>query len=57
VVLKPETTPLLAAAKARGLACVTGLDMLFEQIPAYLEFFGFPSATPAELRETADIKT
>ncbi len=56
VVLKPATTPFLAAAKARGLACVTGLDMLFEQIPAYLEFFGFPSATAAELRETAEIK-
>ena len=54
--LKPETTPFLAAAKARGLACVTGLDMLFEQIPAYLGFFGFPSATAAELRETAEIE-
>ena len=49
--------PFLAAARARGLACVTGLDMLFEQIPAYLEFFGFPSATAAELRETAEIKS
>jgi shikimate dehydrogenase len=57
VVLKPATTPFLAAAKARGLACVTGLDMLFEQIPAYLEFFGFPSATAEELRETAEIKS
>jgi shikimate dehydrogenase len=56
VVLKPTTTAFLAAAKSRGLACVTGLDMLFEQIPAYLEFFGFPSATAAELRETAEIK-
>jgi shikimate dehydrogenase len=57
VVLKPATTPFLAAAKTRGLACVTGLDMLFEQIPAYLEFFGFPPATAAELRETAEIKS
>jgi shikimate dehydrogenase len=57
VVLKPVTTAFLAAAKSRGLACVTGLDMLFEQIPAYLEFFGFPSATAAELRETAEIKS
>ena len=57
VVLKPPTTPLLAAAQARGMACVTGLDMLFEQIPAYLEFFGFPPATAAELRETAEIKS
>jgi shikimate dehydrogenase len=57
VVLKPATPPFLAAAKARGLGCVTGLDMLFEQIPAYLEFFGFPPATAAELRETAEIKS
>jgi shikimate dehydrogenase len=57
VVLKPALTAFLAAAQARGVACVTGLDMLFEQIPAYLEFFGFPSATAAELRETADIKS
>ena len=56
VVLKPATA-FLAAAKSQGLACVTGLDMLFEQIPAYLEFFGFPSATAAELRETAEIKS
>jgi hypothetical protein len=27
------------------------LDVLFEQIPAYLEFFGFPSTTPDHLRQ------
>jgi shikimate dehydrogenase len=30
-----------------------GTDMLFEQIPLYLEFFGFPSTTPDELRRIA----
>jgi shikimate dehydrogenase len=30
--------------------------MLFEQIPAYLEFFGFGTATPEELRSVAKIK-
>jgi shikimate dehydrogenase len=25
--------------------------MLFEQIPLYLEFFGFPSTTPEHLRQ------
>ena len=30
-----------------------GTDMLFEQIPAYLEFFGLPVATPDELRALA----
>jgi shikimate dehydrogenase len=29
--------------------------MLFEQIPAYLEFFGFPTTTPDELRAVAQI--
>jgi len=30
-----------------------GTDMLFEMIPAYLEFFGFGTATPERLREVA----
>ena len=30
--------------------------MLFEQIPAYLEFFGFGTTTPEELRSVAKIK-
>ena len=29
--------------------------MLFEQIPAYLEFFGFGTTTPEELRAVATI--
>jgi shikimate dehydrogenase len=29
--------------------------MLFEQIPAYLEFFGIPTATPDQLRSVAKI--
>ena len=57
VVLKQEKTPFLAAAEARGCAIQVGLDMLFEQIPAYLEFFGFPATTPQELRHLARIET
>jgi shikimate dehydrogenase len=30
--------------------------MLFEQIPAYLEFFDLPTTTPDELRRLARIK-
>ncbi len=55
VVMKQETTAFLAAARARGCPTQVGIDMLFEQIPAYLEFFGFPSATPSELREVAEV--
>lgn len=55
VVMTREITPLLAAARARGCAIQVGTDMLFEQIPAYLEFFGFRTATPDELRSVAQI--
>jgi len=55
VVMTQEITPLLAAARARGCAIQVGTDMLFEQIPAYLEFFGFRTTTPEELRSVARI--
>jgi shikimate dehydrogenase len=53
VVMKKEMTAFLAAAKARGCPIQIGTDMLFEQIPAYLEFFGFPTTTPDVLRSVA----
>jgi shikimate dehydrogenase len=56
VVMKQAITPLLAAAQARGCAIQVGTDMLFEMIPAYLEFFGFGSATPDELRAVSQIR-
>jgi shikimate dehydrogenase len=55
VVLKAEITPLLEAAARRGCRYQTGTDMLFEQIPAYLEFFGYGTTTPEELRQVATI--
>ena len=55
VVLQQEITPLLAAARARGCRYQVGTDMLFEMIPAYLEFFGFGTATPDELRAVARV--
>ena len=53
VVMKQEMTAFLAAAQVRGCAVQVGTDMLFEQIPAYLEFFGFPTTTPEVLRSVA----
>jgi len=55
VVLKQETTAFLAAARTRGCRTQVGVEMLFEQVPAYLEFFGFPPATSDELRAVAQI--
>jgi len=55
VVMKQEITPLLQAARERGCRFQIGTDMLFQQIPAYLEFFGFGTATPEELRAVAQV--
>ena len=55
VVMKQEMTPFLRAAKEKGCAIQVGSDMLFEQIPAYLEFFGFGTTTAEELRSVAKL--
>jgi len=56
VVMKQANTPFLRAAQERGCETQVGTDMLFEQIPAYLEFFGFPTTTPDELRAVARVE-
>ena len=56
VVMKQAITPFLAAAQERGCQTQVGTDILFEQIPAYLEFFGFPTTTPDELRAVARVQ-
>ncbi len=55
VVMKTEMTAFLKAAAARGCRYQVGTDMLFEQIPAYLEFFGLPTTTPENLRALAQL--
>ncbi|MEP6702700.1 MAG: ThiF family adenylyltransferase [Betaproteobacteria bacterium] len=55
VVMKQEMTAFLQAAKDRGCRYQIGTDMLFEQIPAYLEFFGFKTTTAEVLRDVAKL--
>lgn len=55
VIMKQRITPILEAAIALGCPHQVGIDMLFEMIPAYLEFFGFGSTTPEELRAVAQL--
>ena len=55
VVMKREMTAFLRTAQDRGCRIQVGSDMLFEQIPAYLEFFGLPTTTADVLRSLAQI--
>jgi shikimate dehydrogenase len=56
VVMKEEFTPFLRAAMDKGCPVQVGTDMLYEMIPAYLEFFGFKTTTPEILRALSQIK-
>jgi shikimate dehydrogenase len=42
ILMKNQPTPLLRAARSRGLIAEAGFDMLIQQTPLYLEFFGYP---------------
>lgn len=52
IVYVPLETPLLAAARARGLATVDGLGMLLHQaVPGFERWFGVRPTVTAELRQ------
>jgi shikimate dehydrogenase len=55
VVMRTEMTAFLQAAQSRGCRVQLGSDMLFEQIPAYLEYFGFKTTTADVLRTVANL--
>lgn len=56
VVMRTEMTAFLNAAQLRGCPVQVGSDMLFEQIPAYLEYFNLPTTTPDVLRAVARLQ-
>lgn len=56
VVMRTEMTAFLNAALQRGCPVQIGSDMLFEQIPAYLEYFNLPTTTPDVLRAVARLQ-
>jgi len=56
VVMRTEMTAFLNAAQLRGCPVQVGSDMLFEQIPAYLEYFNLPTTTPDVLRAMARLQ-
>ena len=55
VVMEKGDDRLSCRRQSQGLPVQIGTDMLFEQIPAYLEFFGYPSTTPEVLRAVATL--
>lgn len=50
VLMTRQPSPLVRACRARGLRAQMGREMLVQQLPAYLDFFGY-AALAAQLRE------
>jgi shikimate dehydrogenase len=47
ILMKNQPTRFLQAVRARGLQAEPGFEMLIQQAPDYLEFFGYPDAAHA----------
>lgn len=47
ILMKPQATPLQRACDRRGIACHPGFEMLAQQVPDYLQFFGYPEIAAA----------
>nr|WP_315426051.1 shikimate dehydrogenase [uncultured Albidiferax sp.] len=53
ILMKNQPTPVVRAARARGLVAEPGFEMMIQQTHCYLDFFGFHGAAQ-RLREDAD---
>ncbi|MDE1179258.1 shikimate dehydrogenase [Paraburkholderia sp.] len=57
ILMKNQPTPLIRAARARSLAAEPGFDMLIQQTPLYLEFFGYPELADAVRADDTYLRT
>ena len=53
ILMKNQPTPVVCAARARGLVAEPGFEMMIQQTHRYLDFFGFTEAALL-VRQNAD---
>jgi shikimate dehydrogenase len=56
ILMKNQPTPLVRAARARGLVAQPGFEMLIQQTHLYLDFMGFHEAAEAVRRDAGFIR-
>jgi shikimate dehydrogenase len=56
ILMKNQPTPLVRAARARQLVAQPGFEMLIQQAPDYLDFFGYPEAAQAVRQDATFIR-
>ena len=56
ILMKNQPTPLLRACAARGIAAEPGFEMLVQQVPAYLDFFGLHGIADAVRDDLSEVR-
>lgn len=56
ILMKNQPTPLLRACTARGLTVHPGFEMMVQQMPEYLRFFGFDELAHAMRADASDVR-
>ena len=56
ILMKNQPTPLLRACQARGITAFPGFEMLVQQVPEYLSFFGFDTIARAVQADPSDVR-
>lgn len=56
ILMKNQPTPLLRACKERGIKAHPGFEMLVQQVPEYLSFFGFEAIARAVQADASDVR-
>jgi shikimate dehydrogenase len=56
IVMQDRPTPLLRACAARGIVAHPGYEMLVQQMPEYLSFFGFDAIARSVQDDASDVR-
>jgi shikimate dehydrogenase len=56
IIMTREPTPLLQACAARGVQAHPGFEMLVQQIPEYLRFFGLPEIAQTLQEDMSEVR-
>ncbi|SAL78044.1 shikimate 5-dehydrogenase [Caballeronia terrestris] len=57
IIMTREPTPLLKACAELGISAHAGFEMLVQQIPEYLSFFGMPELARTLQDDTSEVRT
>ena len=57
IIMSKQPTPLLRLCRERGLQAEAGFEMLVQQIPEYLRFFGFDGVAQALQADMGEVRS